>query len=39
MSGKRQIVVSMDDQKLEVIEDGRCLATFDVSTAENGMDV
>lgn len=37
MTGGRRIVVSMDDQKLEVIEGGRCVAAFDISTAEKGM--
>lgn len=37
MSGLRRIVVSMDDQKLQVIEDRTPIATFDVSTSEKGM--
>jgi phosphoserine phosphatase len=32
-----RIIISMDDQKLQVIRDGQCIAVFDISTAEKGM--
>ncbi len=37
MSGSRRVVISMDDQKLEVMEGTESVAAFDVSTSEKGM--
>lgn len=37
MSQSRRLVVSIDDQSLEVLEDGQCLRRFTISTAVKGM--
>ncbi len=36
MRSHLQLVISLDDQQLQVIEDGGCIRTFGVSTALNG---
>jgi len=37
MSQSRRLVVSIDDQKLDLIEGGKCIRQFDISTATKGM--
>ncbi len=37
MSPPIRIVISIDDQKLDLIEDGKCIRQFDISTAAKGM--
>lgn len=37
MTPSRQLVVSLDAQKLDVLDDGKCIRQFNISTAAKGM--